>query len=512
METLKIHNPATGAFLQEVPCTPINEISAHFDRARSAQKEWASLSISKRCAQILILRETILNRIDELSLLISEENGKPRFEAMANEILATVELITYFSKKTKSVLRPESIKMGLMKHRKSYLEYWPLGVVTVISPWNYPFLLPMGEIVMAVLCGNAVIFKPSEVTPLIGKKIQSLFDESGFPKNLVTAVIGDGRLGEEIIKNKPDKIFFTGSVLTGKKIMRQASENLTPVNLELGGKDPMIVLPDADLDYATSAALWGVFSNSGQVCASVERILVHESIKDSFCALLKEKTLKLRRGADLGAITFEKQKSVYSSQIDEAKACGAQFITGGNFSTDRRFLEPTIVTGESIENLSVYKDETFGPVVAISTYTSIDEAIEKANKSNYGLLASVISTNLALAEQVAKKLAAGTVTINEVVYTAGLPETPWGGIKETGFGKKHSDRGLFEFVHTRHIHKPRASFLVFKSWWWYPYSPFQFALFRYFLELYRNSWFLKMKALPVFLWNFLKFIKREPRL
>jgi acyl-CoA reductase-like NAD-dependent aldehyde dehydrogenase len=518
MELLSIRNPGTGEMIKELSLTPKVEIQSLFERAAVVQKAWAMVPVKKRIAMIVDLRETLINHIDDLGELISNENGKPRFESMMNEIFSVIELCSYFAKNGEALLRDSKIPMGLMKHRASYLNYWPLGVITVISPWNYPFLLPMGELVMGVLAGNAIIFKPSEITPLIGLRIQEIFEEAGFPKGLITTVVGDGAIGAAIIDQRPAKIFFTGSVATGKKIMRQAADHLIPVNLELGGKDPMIVLADADLDFATSAALWGGFSNSGQICASVERIIVHESIAPAFNQQLKEKILTLRHGVsvkgnnDLGAITFEKQKDVYSAQIKQAKEKGAEFITGGEFSSDRRYLEPTVVTGKNIEELDIYNEETFGPVVAITTFKSIDEAVEKANRSRYGLLASIITKNHGLAESIAKRLEVGTITINEVVYTAGLPETPWGGVKETGFGRKHSARGLYEFVNTRHVHKPLNSLFVFKSLWWFPYTPFQQATFRLFVEFYRKSWLARARAFPAWVWNLVQFLKREPRI
>lgn len=280
----------------------------------------------------------------------------------------------------------------------------------------------------------------------------------------------------------------------------------------------MIILPDADLDYATSAALWGGFSNSGQICASVERIIVHESVAGEFLDLLRSKVALLRQGPserganDLGAITFEKQKGIYERQIEQARAEGAQFITGGTFSEDRRFLAPTVVTGPSIESLAIYNEETFGPVVAVTTFDSVDEAIEKANRSPYGLLASIVSRDIRLAESVARRLETGTVTINEVVYTAGLPETPWGGVKDTGFGRKHSARGLLEFVNTRHVHKPAWGAFAFKSFWWFPYTPLQYATFKQFMEFYRRDWAARLKALPSWLWKLARFVTREPRI
>jgi succinate-semialdehyde dehydrogenase/glutarate-semialdehyde dehydrogenase len=518
MGTLASINPATGQTIRELTTTDLAELPAIFARAREAQQRWAALPVKQRARTLLYIREAILNRVDDLVDLISQENGKPRFEAMSNELLPSVDLLTYFAKKSPALLRDKRITLMVMRHRKSYLNYWPMGVVTVISPWNYPFLLPFGEIAMALVAGNAVVFKPSEVTPLIGLKIQELCDEAGLPPNLLQTVIGDGTVGAAIIEQKPAKIFFTGSVATGKRIMAAASKHLIPVNLELGGKDAMIVLPDADIDFATSAAAWGGFSNSGQVCASTERILVHESISDRFVSQLKDKLSRLRQGSpsdattDLGVVTFEKQKAIYDRHIEQAKAQGATVVTGGEFTADRRALKPTIITGPDVEKLDVYNEETFGPVVAVTTYKSVAEAVEKANRSAYGLLASVITRNISLGEEVARQLEVGTVTINEVTYTAGLGETPWGGVKESGFGRSHADMGLYEFCNVRHVHKPRSRLFVFKSPWWFPYTDYQFQAFRKLFELYRRHWTDKIRAFPHFLMNVVEFLKREKRL
>ena len=510
-------NPATGETLKELPSTDLKDLPEIFKRAHHAQMLWATQSLQKRAQMLLQIRETLLDRADDVIEQISKENGKPKHEALLNEVLPVVDMLSYFGKKSPKLLRDRAISLSLMKHRRSHLNYWPVGVVAVISPWNYPFLLPFGEILMALVAGNAVIFKPSEVTPLVGLKIQEICNEAGLLPDLLHTVIGDGALGAEIIKNKPGKIFFTGSVATGKKVMAAAAEHLIPVNLELGGKDPMIVLPDADLDFATSAALWGGFSNAGQVCASTERILVHERIAEPFLKELKQKCELLRISPstepnDLGPITFEKQKQVYDRHLQEAKEKNARFVTGGEFTSDRRFLKPTIVTGPDIEKMSVYNEETFGPVVAVTTFKTVSEAVKKANDSPYGLVASVITKNLRLGEEIAKQLEVGTVTINEVIYTCGLGETPWGGVKNSGIGRSHADVGLYEFVNIRHIHKPRSQLTIFKSFWWFPYSDLQYKTFRLFLEVYRRNWLDKLKALPHFLSTFLQFIKGEPRL
>lgn len=525
--TLVSLNRLTGQPLGEVPRTRPEDLPGVFATARAAQARWAELTPKKRAQSIYNLRETILNHRDDIAVLVTQETGKPIFESWSADIVPAVETLSYFARRAPKLLKDRTLWLGnpLLLHRKSYLSYAPLGVVAVISPWNFPFFLPLGEIVMALLAGNAVVFKPSEVTPLVGAKIQSLCDEAGLPKGILQTLQGDGTLGQALVEARPDKIFFTGSVATGKRIAQTAAQHLTPINLELGGKDAMIVLPDADLDYATSAALWGSFANSGQMCASTERILVHEEIADPFLKLFAEKTARLRQGVpvanssdtsvDLGLITYEKQKPIYEKQLNEARNSEARFATGGEFTLDHRALKPTIVSGD-VEKLAIYNEETFGPVVAVTRFRSPEEAIEKNNRSRYGLLASVIGRNIRLAEQIARRLDVGTVTINEVAYTASLPETPWGGIKDTGGGRKHSDLGFYEFTHARHIHKPRfgghPKLSFFKSLWWYPYTPQQLLVFKSLLDVYRGSLFDKLRAIPHFLFNLVTFIKKDPRL
>ncbi|MBI2605569.1 MAG: aldehyde dehydrogenase family protein [Deltaproteobacteria bacterium] len=525
METILSRNPASGAVLRELQQTPLEAIPALITQAREAQKNWAVRPVKERIRILLNAREFILENLDAIANLVCEENGKPKFEAIANDLLPAMELMTTYCARAPKLLRSKKISLRWAKHRKSHLQFWPKGVVAIISPWNYPFSIPFGEIALALLAGNAVVFKPSEVTPLTGLKIAEIFDEACLPPGLLQVVLGDGSRGAAIIKAKADKICFTGSVATGKKVMAAAAENLTPVLLELGGKDPMIVLPDADLDYATSAALWGGFSNSGQACASIERILVHEKIHDEFVKRLHEKVRLLTHvgndeahAGDLGAITFENQKLIYTKQLEELNAQNARIVCGGSFSDEGRCLEPTIVTNPSsaqdnpIETTKIYNEETFGPVVAVTKYKTTREAIEKANRSRYGLLASVIGRDLALAEQIAGQIEAGSVLINEVLYTHGLSETPWGGLKDSGFGRVHSDAGFYEFVNVRHVHQPRPWLPAFKSPWWFPYSQHQMSLFRAFAEvMYRRSILRKIKALPNLIVEFVQMIKSEKR-
>ncbi|HTL12353.1 MAG TPA: aldehyde dehydrogenase family protein, partial [Bdellovibrionota bacterium] len=302
MQQLEVRDPATDEVIRVLDVTPIDQLPAIFARVRSAQTHWARFSPRDRARKLLDLREAILNHLDELVDLISKENGKPRTETLSCDLLPSVELLTYFARRGGRLLKDQRvhIRNPLLQHRSSTLQYWPLGVVAVISPWNFPFLLPFGEIAMALVAGNGVVFKPSEYTPLVGLKIQELCEEAGFPPGIIQTVVGDGKVGAAIIDQKPNKIFFTGSVPTGKRIMEAAAKHLIPVCLELGGKDPMIVLADADLDYASSAALFGGFVNSGQVCASTERIIVHESVAKPFLDKLTVKLAKLRQGPSIG--------------------------------------------------------------------------------------------------------------------------------------------------------------------------------------------------------------------
>ena len=512
MSSLVSRNPATGELILEVPLTSHDHLPVVFEQAKQAQHYWNALGAKKRAQFLIQLRETILNRLDSIVDLIHQENGKPKFEALSSELLPILDTLTLFAKRGPKWLKNTPIHLELMRHRKSYLNYWPLGMVLVISPWNYPFLLPLAQIAMALLAGNSVVFKPSEATSAIGLRIQELCNEAGLPPYVLQTVIGNGSLGEALIDHKPGKIFFTGSAATGRKVMSQASRYLIPVNLELGGKEALIVLPDADLDFASSAALWGGFSNSGQVCASVERIFVHQSVAEDFGLRLKEKAERLRAGQDLGVITLEKQKKVYEDQLSEAKTLRTKFLTGGEFSADHRSLSPTVITGLDLKTSKVYREETFGPIVTITPFQSISEAIAQVNESEYGLLSGIITKNLSLGKEIAKQLEVGTVTINEVIYTAALGETPWGGVKQSGFGRTHSQIGLYEFVNVRHIHQPRMRIFTFKSFWWFPYTPFQYSAFRHFCDLYRLHWIDKIKAFPMFLWNFLQFIKTEKRL
>ncbi|MCR4315424.1 MAG: aldehyde dehydrogenase family protein [Planctomycetes bacterium] len=478
VDVLRSINPATRETIGEVITTPVEEIPAIFAKARVAQKVWAAMSFRERREIMHRLVRVIAEDADAIAEMIVNENGKPRVEAYASEIVPACTLVQTLANKAEKWLKPERIRglgpFGIMRlmGKKSWLTWQPFGVIGVISPWNYPFNLALGSTVSALLAGNAVVNKPSEFTPLIGKMTGDLFAKAGFPQNLVTIVQGYGHnVGAEVVRSS-DKLFFTGSVGTGKKIMAMAADKLTPVVLELGGKDPMIVLDDADVKISAKAAVWGCFNNAGQTCAAVERVYVHESMYDDFVNEVRTITQSLRQDVsgderEVGPIMNEMQFKKVCQQVDQARADGAEIIAGGkpNDKLPGYFYEPTVVVGAK-QNSRLIQEETFGPVLPIMKYANIEEAIAMANDSKYGLCASVFSSSVSRGKEVASRILAGSVLVNDVLSNAAVVETPWQGIKQSGIGLTHSKDGLREFAQCIHIQtNPHRT-----QFYWHPYS------------------------------------------
>ena len=478
------YDPGTGEEIGRAPLMSAEDVREAVAKARQAQPAWAGRSYRQRARVILQARELMLAERDELALLISQETGKPVAEALSMEIVPTLDAMHYFAHAAEDLLSPQKIDIGQygLMGRSSRIVFRPLGVVGIISPWNFPLATPADEIVMALMAGNAVVLKPSELTPLIALKLGDIFRRAGLPVGLLNIATGDGSTGRALIDARVDKIMFTGSVATGKRVAEAAAKYLTPVVLELGGKDPMIVLEDADLENAARAAVWGAFANSGQACASVERCYVQESIAPKFIEQVVAETRALKQGlgtegsVDVGAMSNENQLRIVADHVDEAKQHGAKVLTGGQRGSNLAglFYEPTVLTNVD-HDMTIMRDETFGPVLPIMTFATEDEAVKLANDSIYGLTASVWTRNIARGQRLAERIEAGTVMVNEVVYTHGIAQTPWGGVKDSGYGRTHGRMGLLELVHPQHIHVNRLSFLP--DLWWFRYSPRALKLF-----------------------------------
>src|SRR6266404_1602231 len=469
-------NPSTLEELGRVPIFTAEKVQQALAKARAAQPAWAALSFRQRGEFILRAKTLLLERQDELCDLMAKETGKPVVESLSSEVLPVANLMDYFVRKSAKLLRDDRFTLSVFRNKKSCIHYFPLGVVGIISPWNYPFSIPMGEVIMGLMAGNAVLLKPSEYTPLVGLWVGELFRAAGLPDGILQILSGDGTTGAALVDSAIDKIFFTGSGRTGRKIAEVAARRFLPVVLELGGKDAMIVCADAPFERTVNGALWGAFTNCGQTCASVERLYVVESIAERFINAVVEKTRTLRVGAecgeqkDIGPLSNARQLEIVTEQVNDAITRGAKALTGGRRieTLPGYFFEPTILVNVN-NSMRVMQEETFGPVLPIVVVKDEAEAIREANRSNYGLLASVWTRDTNRGKQIAAQIEAGTIIINDVLYTHGAAETPWFGVKESGMGVTHSKHGLLEFVRMKHINwdvMPMKTNL-----WWYPYSP-----------------------------------------
>ncbi|HET7788866.1 MAG TPA: aldehyde dehydrogenase family protein [Myxococcales bacterium] len=473
--TLAVFEPGSGKLLGEVRVASAQDVREVVRQARTAQAEWARKSFAQRRQVLLRFKDLLLARASEFSEHITRENGKTRNESLFMEVLPVADATTWYANRARKLLADEKIRLHMFPHKKSYLRFYPRGVVAIVSPWNYPFSIPAGDAVGALMAGNAVVVKPSEFTPIIMEKTRLLFEEAGLPRGLFGVVQGRGDVGAELIRSGVNMVLFTGSAATGRKVNIAAAEQMIPCVLELGGKDPAIVLPDADLDGAAKKIAWGAFANSGQTCASVERVYVHESVAGPFTEKVVHLAQSLRQGepnqheVDVGAMTTQAQVEIVRRHLDDARARGAKVLAGGEVKVTAegaRFVQPTVLTGTTAD-MAIIRDETFGPMLPIMTYRTEEEAVRLANDSSYGLSAYVFTRNRKKAERIANQLIAGTVMHNDTLYTHAAPETPWGGVKSSGLGRVHGKHGLRDFCEVRHVNLERVDFPAF---WYYPYS------------------------------------------
>jgi tRNA pseudouridine(38-40) synthase len=474
---MSVVNPATGKVLREFWCATPADVSEAVSRARIAQPTWEQTSLRKRLSVVKRFQCLLSERKQQIARVVTSESGKPYAEALLTEILVALDTTRFLLNESYGILHETPVPHGSLttKTKRGRLIREPHGVIGIISPWNYPFSIPAGQSLAALAAGNAVVLKPSELTPLSALELSSLFHDAGFSENLFQVVLGDGSTGAALVESDIDKLIFTGSVATGKRIGQTAAARLLPAVLELGGKDPMIVLNDADIEVASSGAVWAAFVNAGQTCLSVERCYVHRSIYESFVSMCAEKAKQLRLGdgmdaaTDIGPLIHERQLRTVEQHVEDARSRGARILTGGKRmpSLGPNFYSPAVLADVTHEML-IMREESFGPVLPIMAFDSDDEAVRLANDSEYGLAASVWTRNRSRGEAIARQIKAGTVMINDAVSCYGISEAPHGGIKASGIGRTHGKLGLGEMVRVKYMDVDLMPGI--KKPWWYGYG------------------------------------------
>ncbi len=472
------YNPATLELVGKVANTDLSQLPDMLKTARTAQSQWLRLSFAERASHIKKMRDYIVANAEELALVVSKDNGKSRIDALATEVLPGALACNWYMKNAGKVLKPKRLAGSsiLFFNKRSELIRVPLGVVGIISPWNYPLSIPLGEVIMGLMAGNAIMLKVAAQTPMVGVAIEKIIAAGGLPRGLFQHIVGSGgAVSTAFFKHGIDKIFFTGSVATGKQLMAQAAETLTPLSLELGGNDPMIVLADADLERAANGAAWAGYQNAGQSCGGVARIYVAEAAYPEFVRLLSEKTRKMRHGADtdfnveMCAMTTQSQLRTVERHLQDALDKGARIAAQSQLvGQPKGYFHPATLLTNVTDDMLTMKEETFGPLMGVVSFKTEEDAIRMANDSDVGLTSSVWTRDLAKGKAISAGLETGVTAINDHLYTHGLSETPWGGWKLSGVGRTHGAQGLEEMTHPKLVNWDILP--ARRNLWWFPFD------------------------------------------
>ena len=473
---LESFNPATGELIGSVETLTPAKVQGVVDDVAEVQPFWAALTLEDRARYLRRASDVLLEDMDEIAELLTNEQGKPRVESYTMELLPTIDSLKWIVDNGPGILSDEKQSMPLfLKSKSAKFSYEPIGVVGVIAPWNYPWSIPFGEVAIALMAGNGVVLKPASLTPLIGERIRQTFEKAGLPEGLVRTVHGGGRIGDALVKSTAGKIFFTGSVEVGRKVGVECAKRLKGSVLELGGKDPQIVCPDADLANAVSGAVWGGFANAGQTCSGIERVYVHKDIADAFVDGLVRETERLTVGdprewtTEIGPMVSDEQAKIVNELVDDAVESGATKLTGGPTQVvgmKGSFIAPVVLTGVTHE-MRIMKEEIFGPVLPVITVDSEQEAIDLANDSEFGLGASVWTKDRGKGERMAHQIESGMVWTNDHSFSHGACVCAWGGVKESGLGRSHSKFGFYECVNIKQLAwEPGWA----RDMWWQPYD------------------------------------------
>ena len=474
---LRSIEPATGNVLGEVPIATRAAVERAVARARKAQTAWSILPVEERTARLLRWRDALVERADEIVDVVSRECGKPRSDALGHEVLLAVDQLTWYCKNAARILRPRAIDLHLLKHKNSEIQYVPRGVVGIISPWNFPFVIPMCDVFAALVTGSAAVVKPSELTPLTLQKAKEIYDGTGLPEDLFGVVHCYADVGQALIESGIQKLVFTGGVASGRKVAAACGANLVPCVLELGGKAPLVACSDCDVERTAHAIVFGGFANAGQACISVERVYAHAAVHDRLVARVGELTRSLHQGdpaaevVDVGAMTSATQLEVAEKHVADAVAKGARIVAGGKRREGPgQFFEPTVLDGCD-HRMTAMTAEIFGPIVPIQRVDSEDEAVRLANDSPLGLNAYVFTADREKGKRLAARIEAGNVVVNDVMVNYAAVEAPFGGMKHSGFGRIHGEDALRDMAEQRHVMTGRAGIPEPSSDpTWFPYS------------------------------------------